>query len=419
MPQRDKCCWCIPFRVATFIGGLLLGVFGAGGSYFYFTNTDLPKRSFEVAGITLAPFTSGQALWYFFAAVSVLAAVVGLFGMVSALSANRRMVKAFEAFYVLSLLTQCGLIAWSLIYCKQRQTDFDTACNASKENLIQLPIPGFASSWDCQKTFTIVIVTIAVGGVLWILFNFYMTNRVIHYARELFAEKANRYKVLGEAAVKELDREQQIPLNYTNVGGNSNNINNSNDQEGFQNSHTQQPSYRDEIEYKTPQGDDYQHSRAAAAGFGSYGQGQPEPYHQQYQHPVAPGFNPRDSTQGLDLVNPYYAEQETIPAPMGVETTQANMYSSSAAPYPAQGAGGMSFVHASSNKIPSPFDDDEPVVSVAPMPHDDVKVPLPPSPVDGGAESSSASAPEKVLSPPLSHPVPVSSSSNKGEPYQF
>lgn len=416
MPQRDKCCWCIPFRVATFIGGLLLGVFGAGGSYFYFTNTDLPKRSFEVAGITLSPFTSGQPLWYFFAAVNVLAAVVGLFGMVSALSANRRMVKAFEAFYVLSLLTQCGLIAWSLIYCKQRQTDFDTACNASKDNLIQLPIPGFASDWDCQKTFTMIIVTIAVGGVLWILFNFYMTNRVIHYARELFAEKANRYKVLGEAAVKELDREQQIPLNYTNVGGNNNK--GMNDQEGFQNSHTQQPSYRDEIEYKTPQNEDYQHSRAAAAGFGSYDQGVPDHYQQQHQHPVAPGFNPRDSTQGLDLVNPYYAEQETMPAPMGVETTQAHMYSSTA-PYLAQGTS-QSFVHATTNKIPSPFDDDdEPVAAVAPMPHDDVKVPLPPSPVDGSAESSSTPASDKIPSPPYSHPAPVGSSSSKGEPYQF
>ncbi|KAG0198245.1 hypothetical protein BGX28_008310 [Mortierella sp. GBA30] len=381
------------------------------------------NRTYTIGGITLTPFTSGQPLWYYVAAVSVLAAAVGVFGMFSALAANRRLVKAFEAFYVLSLLTQFGLIAWALIWCKQRQTDFDTVCSASKDGLVRLPVPWFASSWDCQKIFTVAMITIAVGGVIWIGFNFYLTNRVIHYARELFAEKANRYKVLGEAAAKELDREQQIPLNYTNV-------HRPNEQEGFQNSHTEQPSYRDEIEYKNPRGDDdYQHSRAAAAaGFASYGQGvAPEPYQQQHQHPVAPGFAHRDSAQGLDLVNPYYAEQETIAAPhIAMETPQTQMHASSA-PYVAQGSG-QSFVHTSTNKIASPFDDDEPVVPVASLPQDDIKVPLPPSPVEDGVQSLTVSAPEYARSPPSSNQLPDHSNgsgsgsgngSGKGEPYQF
>ncbi|KAF9182868.1 hypothetical protein BGZ51_004383 [Haplosporangium sp. Z 767] len=249
---------------ATFLGGLLLGSFGAAGCYLYFTNADLPKQSITVGGVELTPLTSSGPLWYYVAAVSVLAAVVGVFGMISALAANRRMVKAFEAFYVLSLLTQFALVAWALIWCRQKQTDFTLVCDASKEGQISLPIPGFASEWSCRKLFTATILTIAIGSVIWITFNFFMTNRVIHYARELFAEKANRYKVLGEVATRELDREQQIPLNYTNVRGS--------DQEGYHNnSHLPQPSYRDEIEYPN---------------------------------------NPH--VQGDQLMNPYYADQEPV-----------------------------------------------------------------------------------------------------------
>lgn len=103
--------------------------------------------------------------------MSVLAAVVGLFGMISALSANRRLVKAFEAFYVLSLLTQFALIVWALIWCKQNQIPYDTVCNASKDGLVQLPVPWFASEWPCEKIFKAGILTIGVGGIIWLGFN--------------------------------------------------------------------------------------------------------------------------------------------------------------------------------------------------------------------------------------------------------
>ncbi|KAG0369843.1 hypothetical protein BGZ54_008671 [Gamsiella multidivaricata] len=417
MHRRERCCGCIPFRLATFLGALLLGAFGAAGTYLYFTNSDLPKRAISVGGISVSPLASGQALWYYVAAVSVLAAAVGLFGMVSALAASRRFVKAFEAFYVLSLMTQFALIIWALIWCKQNQTQFDTVCTASKDGNVDIPLPGFVSDWSCQKIFTAGILTIGVGGIIWIAFNFYMTNRVIHYARELFAEKANRYKVLGEAATKELDREQQIPLNYTNVGSSMN------DREGYQSNHPQQPSYRDEIEYKDPRGADaFQQSRAAAAaGFGAYGHDLGQHQHQQ---PVARGFSHRDSAQGLDLVNPYYGEHDTIPGPTNVDPTPIQPSVAPAAPFVAQGPG-QSFVHASTNKIPSPFDEDEPVAPAAPPIMDGIKVPLPASPRDGDIVSpTGGSAPTNVLSPsPSTHQIPAGSHSgvgqSSGEPYQF
>ncbi|KAG0305389.1 hypothetical protein BGZ98_004223 [Dissophora globulifera] len=297
----------------------------------YFANSDLPKRNITltVPGQTLPPLQSGQTLWYYVAAVSVMAAAVGLFGMISALLASRRLVKAFEAFYVLSLMTQFALIIWALIWCKQNQTNFDTICTASKDGLVNLPIPGFASSWSCQRIFMGGILTLGIGGAVWISFNFYMTNRVIHYARELFAEKANRYKVLGEAATKELDREQQIPLNHTKIGALPI------DQE--------QPSYRDEIEYKNPRdGDMYEHSHVPAAGFGSFGSGE-QP--QNHQYPIAPGFAHRSSAQGLELVNPYYGEPEQHAVPTTVDTTRASYTAVS----------GQSFVHGSTHTIASPF----------------------------------------------------------------
>lgn len=181
-----------------------------------------------------------------------------------------------------------------------------------------------------------------------------MTNRVIRYARELFEEKANRYKVISEAAAKELDREQQIPLNYTNIGR-SGPV-----QEDPRDAPLQQSSFRDEIEYKD-EADAYQHSRAApAAGFGSYGHDLPQQHqshHQQQQmqqHPIAPGFNPRDSTQGIDLVNPNYGEQDIITVASPSEPVPPS------APYQQQPTG-QSFVHASTKQIASPFEDDEPV----------------------------------------------------------
>ncbi|KAK3809956.1 MAG: hypothetical protein J3Q66DRAFT_61509 [Benniella sp.] len=337
----------------------------------------------------MKPLSSGGPLWYYAAAVSVLAAAVGLFGMISALSANRRLVKAFEAFYVLSLLTQFGLVIWALIWCKQKQTAFDQVCTASKEGLYDLPVPAFASDWSCQKIFTAGILTIGIGGIIWIGFNFYMTNRVIRYARELFEEKANRYKVISEAAAKELDREQQIPLNYTNIGRSGE------AQDDPRSAPNQQASFRDEIEYKDPAADAYQHSRVAPAGFGSYGHDLPQQHqshHQQHQqmqqHPIAPGFNPRDSTQGIDLVNPNYGEQDIItvaspsdpvppsisyqhqgvghsePAPPSAPYQQQGPGHSEpappSAPYQQQGAG-QSFVHTSTKQIISPFEEDEPV----------------------------------------------------------
>ncbi|KAF9907937.1 hypothetical protein EC991_010376 [Linnemannia zychae] len=410
--RHSKCCFCIPLRLATFIGALIIGAFGGAGSYLFFTNQDLRT--------SLTPLTSGQALWYYVAAVSVLAAAVGLLGMISALLANRRMVKTFEAFYVLSLLTQFALTAWGLIWCKQNQTQFDTICNASKSGLVSLPLPSFMNDWTCQKIFMALILTIGIGGLIWIFFNFYMTNRVIHYARELFADRADRYKVLGEAATKELDREQQIPLNYTNVGRSMP----AEEEEGFQNSHAQQPSYRDEIEYKDPRGNNsFQYPRAAAAGFGAFDQAavpqhQLQQNYQAQQPPAAPGFNYRDSTQ--DLFNPYHSQgDEHIPVPPPVN---ASASSSSAAfatiPPPPPGptspssgnasfssATGQSFTHTSTAKIASPFDDDEPAdnsgagIGLAPLTtstsRDDVKVPLPPSPRDGDVRSPTSPSNQK------------------------
>ncbi|KAF9348798.1 hypothetical protein BGX26_012820 [Mortierella sp. AD094] len=368
MQRRERCCWCIPFRIATLLGGFILAALGGAGTYIFFTNRDLPNRTITVGNISLQPLASGQAIWYYVAAVSVLAAAVGLFGIIAALSANRRTVKAFEALYFFSLMTQLALIIWGLIWCKQNQTEFDTMCNASKDGQVDLPIPNFATSWTCQKIYMAGILTIGIGGVIWVAFNFYMTNRVIHYARELFSDKANRYKVLGEAAAKELDREQQIPLNYTNVGTTRN------DQD-YHNSNLHQPSYRDEIEYKDPRSDDsYQQSRAAVAGFGSYGHELP----QHHQHPVAPGFNHRNSVTGLDLVNPYHGEQDVYPAPIAMENIPSQN-PHSPVPYLPQGSG-QSFVHTSTSKITSPFGEDDPISPVHHSPHDDIKVPLPASP---------------------------------------
>ena len=120
----------------------------------------------------MTPFTSANAIWYFLAAVSILAAAVGLFGMGTALAANRPAVKAFEAFYVLSLLTQFALIVWALIWCKQNQPDFDLVCNASQSGEINIGfIPSFASSWSCQKIFTVGIIVLGVGGFVWLALN--------------------------------------------------------------------------------------------------------------------------------------------------------------------------------------------------------------------------------------------------------
>ncbi|KAG0374289.1 hypothetical protein BGX24_010581 [Mortierella sp. AD032] len=369
--------------------------FGGAGSYLFFTNRDLR--------VSLTPLTSGQALWYYVAAVSVLATAVGLLGMVSALIAHRRMVKTFEAFYVLSLLTQFALTAWALVWCKQNQSQFDTICSASKSGLVSLPLPSFMNDWTCQKIFMALILTIGIGGLVWIFFNFYMTNRVIHYARELFAERADRYKVLGEAATKELDREQQIPLNYTNVGRS---MPAEEEGEGFQNSHAQQPSYRDEIEYKDPRGNsNFQAPRATAAGFGAFDQAAApqhqlqQGYHAQ-QPPAAPGFNYRDSTQ--DLFNPYHShgEQEHIPVPPPASSSSASASAFAAIPPPPPGPTSPS----STAKIASPFDDDEPVAGFGLTPlttstsHDDIKVPLPASPRDG--DVLSPTSPTNRKSPP-------------------
>ncbi|KAG0062291.1 hypothetical protein BGZ90_003166 [Linnemannia elongata] len=386
--RHVKCCFCIPLRLATFLGALIIGAFGGAGSYLFFTNQDLPQRTYTFEGVSVTPLTSGQALWYYFAAVSVLAAAVGLLGMLSALLANRRMVKTFEAFYVLSLLTQFALTAWALIWCKQNQSQFDTICTANKSGFVSLPLPSFVNDWDCQKIFMAIILTIGIGGVVWIFFNFYMTNRVIHYARELFADRADRYK---------------IPLNYTNVGRS---MPAEEEGETFQNTHPQQPSYRDEIEYKDPRGNsNFQYPHAAAAGFGAFDQGAmpqhqlQQSYHAQ-QPPVAPGFNHRDSTQ--DLFNPYYnqGEQEHIPTPPAPAPVSSSSSSAAAFAIPppptssssaAAPAGGQSFTHTSTAKIASPFDDDDDVagagMGLTPLTtttsRDDVKVPLPPSPRDG------------------------------------
>ncbi|KAF9897098.1 hypothetical protein BX616_006188, partial [Lobosporangium transversale] len=399
----------------TFIGGFLLAALGGVGTWLYFTNPDLPKRTFSVSGVTLSPLESGQILWYYFAGVSVLAAAVGLFGMFSALAANRKAVKAFEALYFLALMTQVAFVIWAMTWCRKNKSNFLTVCNASKDGLFDLPAPGFVSGWSCDNMFLALMLSLGFGNAIWLIFHIYMTNRVIHYARELFAEKANRYKVLGEAAVKELDREQQIPLNYTNIGGSSN------DRE------PPQPSYSDEIEYKNPRSDDYhQQSRAAAAGFGSYGHDLPshqQQFHQGYQpythQPAAPGFSHRDSTQGLDLVNPYY-DDGTIPAPPPPPVA-------SSAPFVTVPGVGQSFVHGSTNKIPSPFDDDVPVTTppapaTAQSPSQDIKVPMPPSPRDEDVKSPSY-PPVDLLSPTLATQQASGSGSNNngksGEPYQF
>ncbi|KAF9931948.1 hypothetical protein FBU30_009243 [Linnemannia zychae] len=412
--RHSKCCYCLPLRFATFLGALIIGAFGGAGAYLYFTNQDLPQRTYTFEGVSMTPLTSGQALWYYVAAVSLLAAAVGVLGMFSALLANRRMVKTFEAFYVLSLLTQFALTAWALIWCKQNQNQFDTICTASKSGLVTLPLPWFMNDWSCQKIFMAIILTIGIGGLVWIFFNFYMTNRVIHYARELFADRADRYKVLSEAATKELDREQQIPLNYTNIGRSMP----VDEEEGFNNSHHQQPSYRDEIEYKDPRGNSFQSPRAAAAGFGAFDQGTipqhqlQQSYHAQ-QPPVAPGFNYRDSTQ--DLFNPYHnqGEQEHIPVPPVNASTSSSSSAAafSAIPPPPVSGGsslgpvtGQSFTHANTAKIASPFEDDNDAADVGLTPlttttsHDGVKVPLPASPRSGDALSPTS--PSNPKSPP-------------------
>ncbi|KAF9437402.1 hypothetical protein BGZ76_000875 [Entomortierella beljakovae] len=368
-----------------------MAIVGGGGSYVFFTNRDLANRSIDVGGSSMQPLSSGHVLWYYVAAVSVLAAAVGLFGMISALAANRRAVKAFEAFYFLALMTQLALIIWALIWCKQNQTEFDVICNASKDGQVQLPIPGFADNWTCQKIYMAGIITIGVGGILWVGFNFFMTNRVIHYARELFNERADRYKVLGEAAVKELDREQQIPLNYTNVGSTRNDAE-------YNNNHFHQPSFRDEIEYKDPRSDDsYQFSRStAAAGVGSFGQGV------QLDSPrsVAPGFSHRSSIQGLDLVNPYHGEHDVYPGQMAMETIPTPI--AQPLPYTPQGAG-QSFVHNSNNVIASPFGDEEPIAQGSYSNNQDIKVQVPTSPHDDVIRSPINPPPGDLLSQPLDH----------------
>ncbi|KAG0022619.1 hypothetical protein BGZ82_010962 [Podila clonocystis] len=281
------------------------------------------------------------------------------------------MVKAFEAFYVLSLMTQFALVAWSLIYFKSRQSDFDNVCNGSKTAGFSMPlVPSFASDWSCQKLFTAAVLTMGIGGLIWIAINFFMTNRVIHYARELFTDKANRYKVLGEAATKELDREQQIPLNYTNVGQNNDNPKPNPDQLHNMH-HNPQPSYRDEIEYKDPRFDDGYHNRDAV-GFSPYGQSTAQFQQDPYQPHVVPGFNHRDSQQGMDLVNPYYADQnEHIPKPPAAS-------SSVAASVDVPGSGtGQSFTHASTSKIASPFDDDIPPPPASGPSDLGIKIPAP------------------------------------------
>lgn len=246
-----------------------------------------------------------------------------------------------------------------------------------------------------------------------------MTNRVIHYARELFTDKANRYKVLGEAATKELDREQQIPLNYTNVGQSNNNDNpNPNPDQLHNMHHDPQPSYRDEIEYKDPRFDDgYQH-RNANVGFSPYGQTSAQFPQQDPYHPhIAPGFNHRDSQQGMDLVNPYYAEQnEHIPQPY--------VASSPSVPDVVPGSViGQSFTHASTNKITSPFDDDDEVLpppTSAPMDLG-IKIPVPLSHQDSSHSvlSPTVKSPT-VKSPTVKSPIsPSHGPGSSGSGHQF
>ncbi|KAG0080024.1 hypothetical protein BGZ93_000153 [Podila epicladia] len=386
--------------------------FGGAGSYLFFTHQDLPSREYTIGGIAIPSFSSGLALWYYFAAVSVFAAAVGLFGMVSALAANRRMVKAFEAFYVLSLMTQFALVAWLLIYFKGRQSNFDDVCNASKDGLFSMPlVPSFASDWSCQKLFTAAVLTMGIGGLIWIAINFFMTNRVIHYARELFTDKANRYKVLGEAATKELDREQQIPLNYTNIGQNNNDNPNHSDQLHNMH-HNPQPSYRDEIEYKDPRFDDGYQNRNAV-GYSPYAQSSAQFQQDPYQPHVAPGFNHRDSQQGMDLVNPYYADQnEHIPQPPVASSSSAAV----SVGVPGSGTG-QSFTHASTSKIASPFDDDDvppPPAPAASGPLDlDIKIPVSLSHQDSSQNVLSPTGVKSPVSPTGHGPAGSSGSGHK------
>ncbi|KAG0254761.1 hypothetical protein DFQ27_006633 [Actinomortierella ambigua] len=353
------------------------GAFGGAGCYAFFAHQDLR--------ISIQPFTTGKALWYFFAAVSVLGAATGVFGMLATLLANRRMVKAFEAFYVVTLLTHVALIAWALIWIRQRQSDFDMACTNARG---MLWLPAFADTWSCATIYRAIAITIGVGGLIWFLFNFYLSNRVIQYARELFEERSGRnYKVLGAAASREMDREQQIPLAYTGAPGT-----NSDDPArsgGFQH----QPSYRDEIEYKNPRTSDVG-SPAFNDGYGVQDASMPHNAH------AVPAFNHRNSTHGLDLVNPYHQDNdyhhlqqlqqqnEYIPQPPITTTTMGESSTSvAAASYGTSSdnvgssSGGQSFVHAKTNVIASPFDDDD--------------YSAPPPPVATGTEYLSGSSDSK------------------------
>ncbi|KAG0052389.1 hypothetical protein BGZ83_002683, partial [Gryganskiella cystojenkinii] len=385
------------------------------------------NETVSVGGVVLTPFTSAHAIWYFVAAVSVLAAVVGLFGMASALAANRTFVKTFEAFYVLSLFTQFALIIWALVWCKQNQSQFDLVCTASQSGQLEISwIPNFASSWSCQKIYTIAMVVLGVGGCIWLSFNFFMTNRVIHYARELFEQRENRYKILGEAATKELDREQQIPLNYTNVGGSTV------DQENNQQHGT---SYRDEIEYRNfNNADVYQHPRTSAAEYNAgFGQGftaQQQhghyPFQQQQPQQVAPGFSHRNSAHGLDLVNPYYGEHQDAvvpPGPVSMATTPHHLLHTSSSSFTRKDTE-QSFTHTNANQISSPFEDDysPPAIPISTVPTpintmQDIKVPLPPSPLENtamsptGGSGSGTAVLKPVMSP--TSPNDLSSSGDK------
>ncbi|KAG0241941.1 hypothetical protein BGW41_005106 [Actinomortierella wolfii] len=370
--HRQYCCCCIPLRFGAFFGGFLLAAFGGAGCYAYFAHQDLPDRTFEFSGVSIQPFTTGKPLWYYFAAVSVLGAATGVFGMFSALLANRRMVKAFEAFYVLTLLTHAALIAWTLIWFRQRQSDYDLACTNARS---MLWLPSFADDWSCATIYRAIAITIGVGGLIWFLFNFYLSNRVIQYARELFEERSSRnYKVLGEAASREMDREQQIPLAYT--GAPSSNNDDVTRTGGFHH----QPSYRDEIEYKNPRTSD-----VGAPGF-SDGYGVQDTSMTHNAHAI-PAFNHRTSAQGLDLVNPYHQDNdynmhhqnEYIPQPPTTVATAVGEPSTSAghgASISAGTVGGQSFVHSKTNVIASPFDDDDfsaPPPAVGPSSSSDTK----------------------------------------------
>ncbi|KAF9976469.1 hypothetical protein BGZ73_008537 [Actinomortierella ambigua] len=382
-------------------GGGWTRAFGGAGCYAYFFHQDLPDRTFTIGGLPIQPFTTGKPLWYYFAAVSVLGAATGVFGMIATLLANRRMVKAFEAFYVLTLLTHAALVAWALIWFRQRQADFDTACSNARD---MFWLPAFADSWSCAEIYRAIAITIGVGGLIWFLFNFYLSNRVIQYARELFEERSSRnYKVIGEAASREMDREQQIPLAYTGAPGTNN------DDSGRGGAFQHQPSYRDEIEYKNPRTSDVG-APAFNDGYGVQDQSMTHNAH------AVPAFNHRNSAQGLDLVNPYHQDEyhlqqlqqqnEYVPQPPVTTTTTMGESSTSilAAPYEASGnAGssstGQSFVHSKTNVIASPFDEDD---FAAPPPAADNHS-LPISDSKGGLPSSSTGA---TAGEPTAHSPP-------------